>query len=155
ALRRRDDIDLSAAAFGNPSDGGSSWGATGGSTRSRVLTAFNDRSDLQQPGILDRHFCLYGPSATGWRTRSRLVVHFHGPWAAESRFAGAGPLRARAKYLVERLRYAGAERVIVLSDRFRDVLVEDYRIPADRIEVIPPGVDLDRFGVLPRLDAPT
>ncbi|GAB5903153.1 glycosyltransferase family 4 protein [Mycobacteroides chelonae] len=155
ALRHRDNIELSAAAFGVPSDGGWSWGATGGSTRTRVLTAFNDRSGLRQPGILDRHFCLYGPSATGWRTRSRLVVHFHGPWAAESRFAGAGAFRSRAKYVVERLRYTGAERMIVLSDRFRDVLIEDYRIPADRIEVIPPGVDLDRFGLLPPLETPT
>ncbi|MGH3723205.1 MAG: glycosyltransferase family 4 protein [Mycobacterium sp.] len=155
ALRQQDDIELSAAAFGMPSDGGQSWGAIGGSTRSRVLTAFNDRSGLRRPGILDRHFCLYGPPAVGWQRRSRLVVHFHGPWAAESRFAGAGALRSRAKYVVERLRYAGAERLIVLSNQFRDVLVEDYRIPADRIEVIPPGVDLDRFELLPRLDAPT
>lgn len=65
ALRTRGDIELSAAAFGVPSDGGSSWGGTGGSTRSRVLAAFNDRSGLQQPGILDRHFCLYGPRPSG------------------------------------------------------------------------------------------
>ncbi|MBA0048180.1 glycosyltransferase family 4 protein [Mycobacterium sp. NPDC050853] len=155
ALQRQDDIELSAAAFGVPSDGGRSWGATGGSTRKRVLAAFNDRSALRRPAILDRHFCLYGPSATRWRNRSPLVVHFHGPWAAESRFAGAGALRSRAKYVVERLRYAGAERLIVLSDQFRDVLIEDYRIRADRIEVIPPGVDLERFGLLPRLEAPT
>lgn len=155
ALRHRDDIDLSAAAFGVPSEGGRSWGAIGGSTRSRVLTAFTDRAGLARPGILDRHFCLYGPSALGWPAQRQLVVHFHGPWAAESRFAGAGALRSRAKYLVERLRYSGAERMIVLSDQFRDVLIEDYRIPADRIEVIPPGVDLDRFHQLPRLDAPT
>ncbi|TDZ82011.1 Glycogen synthase [Mycobacteroides salmoniphilum] len=155
ALRHRDNIELSAAAFGVPSDGGRSWGPTGGSTRSRILTAFNDRSGLRRPDILDRHFCLYGPSTTGWSTRTRLVVHFHGPWAAESRLAGAGALRSHAKYVVERLRYAGAERLIVLSDRFRDVLIEDYRIPAHRIEVIAPGVDLDRFGILPRLDAPT
>ncbi|MFV8049601.1 glycosyltransferase family 4 protein [Mycobacterium sp. 48b] len=145
ALRVRDGIDLSAAAFGDPPAGGGSWGAAGGSTWSRVAAAFTERSGLEKPGILDRHFCLYGPAAIGGGGRHRLVVHFHGPWAAESRFAGATELRARAKYLVERIRYAGAQRFVVLSSHFRDVLVDDYRIPADRIEVIPPGVDLDRF----------
>ncbi|WP_454793683.1 glycosyltransferase family 4 protein [Mycolicibacterium lutetiense] len=154
ALRARNDIELSAAAFGDPPVGGQSWGPAGGSTWSRVAAAFTDRSALSKPGILDRHFCLYGPAAIGHRGHDRLVVHFHGPWAAESRFAGATDLRARAKYLVERIRYAGAQRFVVLSNHFRDVLVDDYGIPADRIEVIPPGVDLDRFSLLPRPDVP-
>jgi glycosyltransferase involved in cell wall biosynthesis len=154
ALRARDDIELSAAAFGAPPVGGQSWGAVGGGTWSRVAAAFTDRSALAKPGILDRHFCLYGPAAIGRGGPHRVVVHFHGPWAAESRFAGATELRARAKYIVERIRYTGAQRFVVLSNHFRDVLSEDYRIPADRIEVIPPGVDLDRFSLLSRPDAP-
>lgn len=154
ALRTRDDIDLSAAAFGDPPIGGRSWGSVGGSTWSRVAAAFSDRSGLQEPGIIDRHFCLYGPAAVGGGGHHRLVVHFHGPWAAESRFAGATELRARAKFLVERIRYAGAQRFVVLSSHFRDVLVDDYRIPADRIEVIPPGVDLDRFNPSVETDPP-
>lgn len=152
ALSARDDIELSAAAFGAPPVGGQSWGAVGGRTWSRVVAAFRDRSGLAKPGILDRHFCLYGPAAIGRGGPHRLVVHFHGPWAAESRFAGASELRARAKYLVERVRYTGAQRFVVLSNHFRDVLVDDYRVPADRIEVIPPGVDLDRFSPRPRPD---
>ena len=150
ALRARGDIELSATAFGTPPVGGQSWGAVGGGTLSRVTAAFTDRSGLAEPGILDRHFCLYGPTAIGRGGPHRVVVHFHGPWAAESRFAGATALCARAKYLVERIRYAGAERFVVLSHHFRDVLTEDYRIPEDRIEVIPPGVDLDRFNPLSR-----
>ncbi|MBU9762715.1 glycosyltransferase family 4 protein [Mycobacterium sp. TNTM28] len=154
ALRCRTDLDLSATAFGSPPTGGQSWGDTGGSTWSRVTAAFTDRTGLAPAGVLDRHFCLYGPAAIDRSRRRPLVVHFHGPWAAESRFAGTTELRARAKYLVERIRYAGAQRFVVLSSHFRDVLIEDYRVPADRIEVIPPGVDLDRFAGLPKPDVP-
>ena len=150
ALRGCPGIALSASAFGDPPEGGRSWGPPGGSTWSRVRVAGTDRSGWHRPGILDRHFCLYGPAAIGRAGRHRLVVHFHGPWAAESRFAGATEIRARAKYAVERIRYAGADRFVVLSEHFRDVLVHDYRISADRVEVIPPGVDLDRFRLLDR-----
>jgi glycosyltransferase involved in cell wall biosynthesis len=153
ALRARGDIELSASAFGTPPVGGHSWGATGGGTLSRVAAAFTDRSGLSKPGILDRHFCLYGPTAVGRSGSHPVVVHFHGPWAAESRFAGATALRARVKYLLERVRYMGAQRFVVLSNHFRDVLTEDYRIPEDRIDVIPPGVDLARFTPVPRPEA--
>lgn len=146
ALRKHPGVDVTAAAFGEPPTGGRSWGPTGGSTLSRVAASVTDRSDLRKPAILDRHFCLYGPPQVG-AGHGRLVVHFHGPWAAESTAAGAGALNARAKYLVERLRYTGAQRFVVLSEHFRNVLIEDYRVPADRISVIPPGVDLDRFTV--------
>ncbi|MBB5917226.1 glycosyltransferase involved in cell wall biosynthesis [Nocardia transvalensis] len=139
ALARQPEIDLTATAFGTPPTGGSSWGPTGGGTLRRAR-----RAVLGRPGrrgaILDRHFCLYGPATTG-----PLVVHFHGPWAQESRMAGEGDRAVRAKYLLERLRYARADRFVVLSNHFRDVLVSDYRISADRITVVAPGVDLDRF----------
>ncbi|WP_194837389.1 glycosyltransferase family 4 protein [Nocardia sp. XZ_19_369] len=158
ALRQHPGTVVSAAAFGDPPPGGRSWGTTEGSTLHRtgrsVLVstsiAGSPPESLGLPTILDRHFCLYGSPAVGPRHRHRLVVHFHGPWAAESRMAGATEFVARAKYLVERARYAGAERFIVLSEHFRDVLVTDYRVPAERIEIIAPGVDLDRFTSTPR-----
>ncbi len=157
ALRQHPGTKVSAAAFGDPPPGGRSWGPIGGSTLHRVRrsvmaghgTAWGGTA---RPAILDRHFCLYGPSKVGAQQGNRLVVHFHGPWAAESRMAGAAEVVARAKYLVERVRYAGAERFVVLSQHFRDALVTDYRVPAERIEIIAPGVDLDRFAAAPRPD---
>lgn len=141
ALARDNGIALSARAFGDAPAGARSWGPTGGSTLDRARTAFLDRDALTRDTVIDRHFCLYGPAAV----RNPLVVHFHGPWAAESRLAGEGPRAVRAKYLVERLRYARADRFVVLSDHFRRLLVGDYGIRADKVRVIPPGVDLDRF----------
>lgn len=156
ALTRQPNVEVSAAAFGAVSTdsapglpGARSWGPLGGSTLHRARTAFLDRTELRRATVLDRHFCLYGPVAIDRRGRVPLVVHFHGPWAAESRLTGQSELGAKAKYLVERLRYAGADRFVVLSNYFRDVLANDYRVPAERIEVIAPGVDLSRFRATP------
>ncbi|AWG98181.1 glycosyltransferase family 4 protein [Rhodococcus ruber] len=145
ALRHRPGVDVSAIAFGDPETGGQSWGPTGGSTLRRACAAFRDRTALPRQAIIDRHFSLYGRPSVGRRGPHPLVVHFHGPWAAESRLAGSSEIAARAKYQLERARYAGADRYVVLSGHFRDVLVHSYRVPQDRIRVLPPGVDLDRF----------
>ncbi|WP_433208613.1 glycosyltransferase family 4 protein [Nocardia sp. CA-107356] len=153
ALARQSGITVSAAAFGavaaGAPPGARSWGRTGGSTIDRARTAFLERTELHRADVLDRHFALYGPTAFTRRGRVPLVVHFHGPWAAESRLTGQAEFGARAKYLIERIRYTGADRFVVLSTHFRDVLSVDYRVPVDRIRVIPPGVDLTRFRASP------
>ncbi|WP_433561277.1 glycosyltransferase family 4 protein [Nocardia sp. CA-151230] len=141
ALTRDPRISIGARAFGDGPVGAGSWGPTGGSTLQRARTAYLDRGGLTRDTVIDRHFCLYGPAAV----RNPLVVHFHGPWAAESRMAGEGPRAVRAKFLVERLRYARADRFVVLSHYFERLLVGDYGVRPDRVRVIPPGVDLERF----------
>ncbi|WP_067825229.1 glycosyltransferase family 4 protein [Nocardia inohanensis] len=142
ALAASGEIEVAAKAFGVAPDGGGSWGPTGGSTLDRARTAFLDRAQLRPGTVLDRHFCLYGPAPLG---RHPLVVHFHGPWAGESRLAGESARAVRAKYLVERLRYLRADRFIVLSQHFRRLLIEEYRVPERKVRVIAPGVDLERF----------
>ncbi len=148
ALTDRPEVEVSAAAFGDAPAGGLSWGPVGGSTWQRARTAFRDvpSGASGRPAVLDRHFALYGPPDA--RTR-HLVVHFHGPWAAESRAAGGNALAVGAKYALERLRARPADRFVVLSEHFRDLLVHDYRVRPDRVAVIAPGVDLDRFRPAP------
>ncbi|RMI32192.1 glycosyltransferase family 4 protein [Nocardia stercoris] len=138
-------LEVTASAFGEPAGAGGSWGPASGSTLRRVRTTLLDRRELTPGTVLDRHFCLYGPIAAGARGKLPLVVHFHGPWAAESAQAGESSRAVRAKYLVERLRYARADRFVVLSTHFRDLLAGDYGIDPARITVIPPGVDLSEF----------
>lgn len=150
ALEPHPELEVSAAAFGEPAHGGRSWGPPTGSTWRRARAAFVDRSPLPRRAVIDRHFCLYGRSALDRHGRHPLVVHFHGPWAAESRASGSGEAAARVKYWIERIRYLGADRYVVLSRHFRDLLAEHYRVPQHKIRVIPPGVDLDRFRVLPQ-----
>jgi glycosyltransferase involved in cell wall biosynthesis len=147
ALRDLPGTAVTASAFGDPAPGGVSWGPVRGPTWRRTLVAFTEKRPAPEPHVLDRHFCLYGRPAVGKRGRDPLVVHFHGPWAAESRMAGSrGP---GVKYGLERLRYAGADRFVVLSRHFRELLVDTYRVPEHRVRVIPPGVDLRRFRATP------
>ncbi|MGW0181505.1 glycosyltransferase family 4 protein [Nocardia sp. NPDC003345] len=143
ALTGRPEISVSAAAFGTAPPGGMSWGPVGGSTWRRARTAFRGEP-AGAVTVLDRHFTLYGPPAQPSRGR-RLVIHFHGPWAAESRLAGGGTTAARVKFTLERLRARPADRFVVLSGHFRDLLINDYRVPPERVAVIAPGVDLHRF----------
>jgi hypothetical protein len=132
-------------AFGRPEPGGQSWGPADGSTLRRACASLDDGAALPPTAVIDRHFSLYGRPRISRLGRRPLVVHFHGPWAAESRVAGAGALAAATKYWVERARYSGADRFVVLSRHFAELLCEMYRVPEDRITVIPPGVDLTRF----------
>lgn len=147
ALHDLSGVDVSASAFGEPAPGGVSWGPVGGPTWRRALAAFTEARPGREPHVLDRHFCLYGRSSAGARGRSPLVVHFHGPWAAESRMAGSRG--AAVKYVLERIRYARADRFVVLSHHFGELLVDTYRVPEHRVRVIPPGVDLRRFRAAP------
>lgn len=144
ALSQRSDVHVTAQAFGEAVGGGTSWGPSESGTLARVR-ASRSLYPLPSGAILDRHFSLYGPP----KGNSILVSHFHGPWAGESRIAGEASLRVRAKYLVERLAHSRVERFIVLADAFRQLLIDDYRVCGDRIAVIPPGVDLDRFHASP------
>jgi glycogen synthase len=91
------------------------------------------------------HFALYTfPVLDLIKTRP-LVVHFHGPWALESRVEGARELSTQFKGSVERTVYRRGARFIVLSTAFRDILLRDYGVPAERIWVIPAGVNTDFF----------
>ncbi|MGZ9826252.1 glycosyltransferase family 4 protein [Tsukamurella ocularis] len=148
ALRRRPDVDASASAFGDPEPGGGSWGADTGGTAARVRASRRRAPD--GTAVLDRHFALFGPAPRG----AALVTHFHGPWAQESATAGEGRVAVAVKALVERARYRGSDRFVVLSQAFADVLVSRYGADRGAIAVIPPGVDLERFTAAPAPDGP-
>lgn len=102
--------------------------------------------DAESPDLVAAHFALYAAPVLGALARRPFVVHFHGPWAAESAVEGGGRLSTRAKHLLERAVYRRADRLIVLSSAFRDVLCESYGIDSDRVRIVPGGVDTERFG---------
>ena len=109
----------------------------------RAAARLADRID-----VVDSHFALYGLfPVLATRLRSKpLVVHFHGPWAEESRVAGqrSGVILS-VKRSMEAALYGRATRLVTLSEAFKAILVERYHVDPSRVEVIPPGVDLDRF----------
>jgi len=98
--------------------------------------------------VVDAHFALYAlaPLWLGRLRRKPVILHFHGPWAAESVAAGDGSVvRRRARLELERAAYRRADQAVVLTSAFRQVLVERYRVPPWIVNVQPPGVDLERF----------
>lgn len=63
--------------------------------------------------------------------------------------AGAGAvyqsLFTRLNAAWEKRAFARAERVVAVSDSVRDALISRAGIPTERVEVIPPGVDIEQF----------
>ena len=97
--------------------------------------------------VVVSHFAMHAFPVLPRLGAHPFVVHFQGPWAAESRVEGAGALSVLARAMVESVVYRRAAHAIVLSTAFRDILAREYRVPLDRIHVIPGGVDVDRFAI--------
>lgn len=97
------------------------------------------------PSLIAAHFALYAAPALDHLQRLPFVMHFHGPWAAESAVEGGSRAAAWTKWNIERAVYAQADRFIVLSAAFRDVLACRYGVDPQRVSVVPGGVDVDRF----------
>ncbi len=118
--------------------------------RACARTALSERPE----GLLVSHFALYAVPCLDLQGDRPMVVHFQGPWSAESRVEGAGRVATRVKHWIESRVYARAARLIVLSRAFGQLLERDYAIDADRIRLIPGGVDTQRFlPVRSRLEA--
>ena len=80
--------------------------------------------------LLVSHFALYTFPVLDLKSHLPLVVHFHGPWADESRIEGSSPMICWAKRKIERAVYSRARRLICLSNCFARILAERYAIPA-------------------------
>lgn len=100
-----------------------------------------------KPDLIASHFALFVAPALDLLKRQPHVVHFHGPWSAESSEEGAGSLAARAKHVVEKAVYRRGDRVIVLSKAFAKIAEQEYGVAPERLRIVPGAVDLERFGV--------
>jgi len=101
----------------------------------------------QRPDLIVSHFAPYTFPVLDIIRPYPLVVHFQGPWALESQFEGARQPTVWAKAYVERTVYRRGLNFIVLSNYSRDILCLFYGVPAERIRVVPGGVDADFFGI--------
>jgi glycosyltransferase involved in cell wall biosynthesis len=115
-------------------------------------------AELGRRCLVSAHFSLYAhPGLGGLVSQGRpMVVHFHGPWAAESQQEGSGRIATWIKRRLENSVYRRADAFITLSTAFRNLLCEQYGIDSARVHVIPGGVDVDRFQsviAMPRPDA--
>jgi glycosyltransferase involved in cell wall biosynthesis len=99
----------------------------------------------QKIDLVAAHFALYTVLALDRLADHPLVAHFHGPWFAESAQEGAGGLSVWTKRWIERRVYRRADRVVVLSRAFADLVTREFGVAEDRVRVVPGHVDLDRF----------
>jgi glycosyltransferase involved in cell wall biosynthesis len=138
--------EFEAAAFGPVEGKGRiSLGPRESGLPQRLKAIWKLGSQLRPGGVVATHFALYALPLLPRLGASAHVVHFHGPWAGESAQEGQKAPAVAAKRWVERSVYKSARKLIVLSGAFRDILVRDYGVPAERIAVIPGGVDVGRF----------
>jgi len=111
----------------------------------RVMLAAIDRT---APDLIASHFALFAAPILDRLKRRVHVVHFHGPWAAESQIEGAGRASVLGKLMLERQVYSTANRVIVLSEAFAKIAHLDYGIPREIIRIVPGAVDVGRFNIV-------
>ncbi len=111
----------------------------------RLRRALRAQLTKSPADLISAHFALYAFPVLDIIRHVPLVVHFHGSWALESEVEAsrglASRLSVRLKWTVERLVYRRAARFIVLSQAFKTVLHETYKVPEARIDIIPGGID--------------
>ncbi len=101
-----------------------------------------------KPDAINLHFALYSfPILDLLPKGVPITFNFHGPWASESQQEGVNNklsflLKQR---LIEQSTYNRCDRFIVLSKAFGNVLHQNYQIPWSKINIIPGGVDINRF----------
>jgi glycosyltransferase involved in cell wall biosynthesis len=103
---------------------------------------------IERPNAINLHFALYSlPLIQILPKGVPITFTFHGPWALESDREGANQLSVSIKKWVEQRVYDRCDRFIVLSKAFGEILHQYYHIPWGKINIIPGGVDLDRFQI--------
>jgi glycosyltransferase involved in cell wall biosynthesis len=101
--------------------------------------------EQHNPDVIASHFALYAFPALHHIRRRPFVMHFHGPWAMESRVEGASAPATFVMRRIERAVYSAASRAIVLSEAFAQLLHGEYGVPEEVIRIVPGAVDLNRF----------
>ena len=109
--------------------------------------SFKELTSQQDYDLIVSHFAFYTFPVLNLLGDRPLVTHFHGPWALESGVEAKKSLAVKAKKLLEKSVYRRSQQFIVLSKTFRDILHQEYQVPLERINIIPGGVDLDRFNI--------
>jgi glycosyltransferase involved in cell wall biosynthesis len=99
----------------------------------------------QDYSLIASHFALYALPILDQLGDRPLVTHFHGPWAMEVEVEGGRGFANTVKRAIEHLVYWKSTQFIVLSDAFRTLLHQHYRVPLERIHLIPGGVEIESF----------
>ncbi|MCY0389785.1 glycosyltransferase family 4 protein [Robbsia sp. Bb-Pol-6] len=109
--------------------------------------ALGDELRNHRPDIVAAHFALYVVGGLDLLKGFPLVMHFHGPWADESGVEKASGMNTVIKRRVEKAVYHRADKLIVLSRAFRDVLTNMYDVDPAKIAIVPGCVDVPHFDI--------
>ena len=109
--------------------------------------SFKKLSNQEEYDLIVSHFALYTFPLLNLLRKRPMVTHFHGPWALESDVEQSKPIAIWLKKQLEKLVYRRSQKFIVLSQTFRDILHKEYQVPLEKIEIVPGGVDLERFNL--------
>ena len=95
--------------------------------------------------VVASHFAFYAGALLPKLSRMNHVVHFHGPWAAETAAERRLQLNVAIKRALECAVYSSAKAFVTLSRAFKDLLTAEYKIDPRRVHVIPGAIDSQRF----------
>ncbi|MBE9045931.1 glycosyltransferase family 4 protein [Pleurocapsales cyanobacterium LEGE 10410] len=112
-----------------------------------VRQSFKELTAQRDYDLTVSHFAFYTFPLLNIIGARPLVTHFHGPWSLESGVEANRSLAVKAKSWLEQSVYRRSQQFIVLSQTFCDILHQEYQVPLERINIIPGGVDLDRFNI--------
>ena len=101
----------------------------------------------RRPDVVALHSAPHATPILGKFGKVPRVVHFHGSWADERYTERGMSLPGVLRYGLERIVYQGGTRLIVQSLDAADLLNIRYRVPEDRIRVVPACVDTSRYAV--------
>jgi glycosyltransferase involved in cell wall biosynthesis len=104
----------------------------------------NDKNQCKYD-LIASHFALYTFPILDRIGKLPLVIHFHGPWALESKAEGAGRLSTFSKWAIEKVVYQRADGFIVLSEAFRQILHQTYEVPLEKIFIVGGGINTAEF----------
>jgi len=121
-------------------------GFVGGLLR-RVYPGPREVEPPRNPDLVALHSAPYAAPMLGKFGKVPRVVHFHGSWSDERRTERSVAMLGMLRYGLERIVYLGGTRLIVQSLEAGDVLNVRYRVPEDRIRVVPACVDASRYAV--------
>ncbi len=112
-------------------------------SRAAVAAEFREH----RPDLVAAHFAMYALGGLSAMRNVPFVMHFHGPWADESDAERSRGMNLQFKAWIEKQVYRRADKLIVLSHAFKDILITRYGIDPSRIEIVPGCVDVSHFNV--------
>ena len=118
--------------------------------------AIRSALDRLKPDIVASHFAMYSAPGLDLLKGRRNVTHFHGPWSEEALQEGGGRTVVAAKSCLEGAVYRRADRIVVLSTAFAELVITKFGVDAERVRLVPGSVDVKRFNLnTPRNDSRT